>query len=42
MLYNKTDLEIGQFVPRLFAVAEDLPQNDSEAPYIRLHGERSM
>ena len=35
----KSHLIIGEFVPRLFAVAKDLPQNYAKAPYIRLHSE---
>jgi len=38
----RTNLTIGQFIPRLFAVAKDLPENDSKAPDIRLNGKRPV
>lgn len=35
-------LIIGELEPRLFAVCENLPQNDSEAPHVTLCGKLSV
>ena len=35
-------LVIGQFIPRLFAIGEYFPQDNSITPDIRLHGKRSV
>lgn len=41
-LVKKVYLIVGELVPRLFSIGEDLPKNNSQTPNVALCGELSV